>query len=536
MSTRRPIDFDTDRRRVRSRSRGKVLEEDHPSKPDQGYQGERGRARPNFQNAEREIAELEDTVRSLNMIDPKPSPAISIGTTSSMTNGSGIRSRIPVPVSRPKFESTQKEPRKLPPLLPQNSEEKREPGPPRFRPPEVDINSLMNKFSKKEPVQPAAKKQEILQRHKDLVSTHLPKNQPAEKFPSPPTTPKQPPSGFQPVGNSKPRPFGFYNPPSAETTVPEPQITKTIPSFHEQEMQSPDISRGAQEHEQQVPEIKGEEEEKDFEEWNERYKDVREEHLSIFEEQEQMFQELKEQEEESLREESEHHDIEYQKRLHQDLAAMETLDSNPITLRSIAASEKQPEPQPTKVSKHSDSGYNSVSKTSSFRAYESSRNYEQGSSSVGVRNFTSKTENFAVTQKADQSKLDPPLQRTGESKSSPWRSNQSKSFEEKVQVRQRPTMSFDPPTTSSIPARSSTFSPASASRFGQKQSIDDLIKKFHPRSVKTQPQKAADWMPPTLQRIKKKPCVKSRVSAFENISEDRPANDPPQQQVFNYRR
>lgn len=152
----------------------------------------------------------------------------------------------------------------------------------------------MNKFSKKEPVQPAARKEEILQRHKDLVSTHLPKNPPPEKFPSPPATPKQPPLGFQPVGNAKPRPFGFYNPPPAETTIPEPQITKTA-KFPEQKFHSSEISRDVQETKHPVPEIMVQEEviQKDLEEWNDRYKDVREEHLSIFEEQEQLFQEVK---------------------------------------------------------------------------------------------------------------------------------------------------------------------------------------------------------------------------------------------------
>jgi hypothetical protein len=222
------------------------------------------------------------------MIEPKPSPSISIG--SALLNGTGVRSRIPVPVSRgvqkPQNQNP-KEPRKLPPLLSEKPEEKplkRETtGPPRFRPPEVDINSLMSKFSSKPkdaPVQSpqlakssVSDKEEILRRHKDLVSIH----QAPEKFPSPPPTPKQPPSGFQPVGNAKPRPFGFLNPSQA----PAQERTPARELIISQENQLVDDFPNEK--------VLLENEEK---EWNERYKHVRDEHMNIFEEQEQLFEEV----------------------------------------------------------------------------------------------------------------------------------------------------------------------------------------------------------------------------------------------------
>lgn len=217
------------------------------------------------------------------MIEPKPSPSISIG--SALLNGTGVRSRIPVPVSRgAQKPQNQKEPRKLPPLLSEKPEEKplkRETtGPPRFRPPEVDINSLMNKFSskpKENPVQSpqapkSSDKEEILRRHKDLVSTH----QAPEKFPSPPPTPKEPPSGFQPVGNAKPRPFGFLNPAPPQDRTP----VREQPLISQENQLEDDFPN---------EKVLLENEEK---EWNERYKHVREEHMNIFEEQEQLFEEV----------------------------------------------------------------------------------------------------------------------------------------------------------------------------------------------------------------------------------------------------
>ena len=214
------------------------------------------------------------------MIEPKPSASINIG--SSLLNESGLRSRIPVPVSRNvQKPANVKEARKLPPLLPEKTEEKGESsGPPRFRPPEVDINSLMNKFSTKQKDAPSPQiskisdKEEILRRHKDLVSTH----QAPEKFPSPPPTPKQPPTGFQPVGNAKPRPFGFLNITQDRTPTREQLIFPKENQIEEQHLIELPAEKVVLENEEK--------------EWNERYKHVREEHMNIFEEQEQLFEEV----------------------------------------------------------------------------------------------------------------------------------------------------------------------------------------------------------------------------------------------------
>lgn len=171
---------------------------------------------------------------------------------------------------------------------------------------------------------------------------------------------------------------------------------------------------------------------------------------------------------------------------------METLETNPITLRSIVAAPTLEDNNSqhyvsgfSKVSKLSDSGYNSVSKQSglSFRNNSETRN-------AVFRSFENEQPELESQISHDElQKAKSVTEIKAKSNSAPWRYNKTNSFDliqkssqesvfkEQAQIRQRPNMNFDTPkSTSSIPQKSSTFSSA---RSGQKQSIDDLIKKFH---------------------------------------------------------
>ena len=183
---------------------------------------------------------------------------------------------------------------------------------------------------------------------------------------------------------------------------------------------------------------------------------------------------------------------------------METLETNPITLRSIVAApafgDKNTQPTShvsglSKVSKLSDSGYNSVSKPSgaSFR-----NNSDMNSRNTVFRSFENEQPDFESQINQDQvQKVQSVKEEQPKSNSAPWRynkahsyhndqiqkSSQELSFNPSAQMRQRPNMTFDNPRgASSILPKSSSFSGATG-RSGQKQSIDDLIKKFHVRLI-----------------------------------------------------
>ena len=177
---------------------------------------------------------------------------------------------------------------------------------------------------------------------------------------------------------------------------------------------------------------------------------------------------------------------------------METLETNPITLRSIVAApafaDKNTQQTShvtglSKVSKLSDSGYNSVSKPSGASFRNNSEN--TNTRNTFFRSFENEQPDFESQINPDQVqkvKEDQP-----KSNSAPWRynkansyqndqiqkSSQEPSFNPPAQIRQRPNMTFGNQTgASSNPPKNSTFSGATG-RSGQKQSIDDLIKKFH---------------------------------------------------------